>query len=94
MFLCTTDTASLEESAEATPTTTVDKKNPDMSISLDKWVIADLRRINLKFDVKQYYPVVAPSIFDVTRWILSLANLFPGPLLVSQNAMSHLPLCY
>ena len=78
MFLCTTRTVKLNELIEATPTTTVEKKNPDRSISKDRRVIADLRRVNLKFDTCQYYPIEAPSVHDIARWILALTHRYPG----------------
>ena len=78
MFLCTTDTISLDGAIESTPTTTVVKKNPDRSIILGRMAIADLRRINLKFNTQQYYPIVVPAIYDLARWIMSLVNLYRG----------------
>ena len=78
MFLCTTQTIKLDEQIEATPTTTVEKKNPDRSISTDKRIIADLRRVNLRFDTQQYYPVKVPTIQDITRWVLFLNQMYPG----------------
>ena len=49
MFVCTTGSLSLHAPLEATPTTMAGKKNPDRTISLDKRMIADLRRVNLSF---------------------------------------------
>ena len=49
-------------------------------------VIADLRRINLRLGNQQYYPITAASIYDITRWIMGLVNMYPGlPLKVTKR---------
>ena len=76
---------SLGESIEATTTTTVEKKNTDRSLSQDRRAIADLRRVNLMFDTKQYYPIAVPSIYDIARRIMGLINMYPGLTLKVTN---------
>ena len=78
MFLCATDTIGIGATSEATPTTAVAQKNPDRSISSDRRAIADLRRVNVRFDTMQYYPAAAPSIYDITRRTMSLVGMYPG----------------
>ena len=53
MFLCATETGPLEDTTESIPTTNVEKENPDRPISLDLRAIADLGRIDLRFDTLQ-----------------------------------------
>lgn len=78
LFFCATVSITLSHPVEATPTITSPKKNPDRSVSSDRREIADLRRANLSFDTNQYYKVVVPSVYDLTRWIMSLAGMYPG----------------
>ena len=77
MFVCTASSVSLHTPLEATPTTMVDKKNPDRTISLDKRMIADLRRVNLSFPDGQYYKVTVPTVSEVARDVLRLQALNP-----------------
>ena len=79
-FVCTTKTVSVHAPVEATPTTMVDKKNADRTISTDKRTIADLRRANLRFPVERYYRVSAPTVSEVARDIIQLQALNPGYL--------------
>ena len=85
-FFHTTSAVSLEEKIRATPTTAVDKKNTDRSISRGRMAIADLRRVNLRPDTDQYYPTVVPSICDIARLIVSLMGTYTGlPLKVTKR---------
>ena len=61
------------------PTSAVQKKLPDRSLSVDFRVISDLRRVNLGFDVEQFFPVVTPNIVQVAQGILKLKAVFPSP---------------
>ena len=54
------------------------KKNPSRSISSDRRVVADLRRVNIRCDTKQYYPAVVPKIYEIARRIVSLVWKYPG----------------
>ena len=78
MFLRTTNTVQDSDYIEATPTTTVEKKNTDRSISADRRVISDMRRINLHFESCQYYQIVVPKIQDIARRIMSLRGSYPN----------------
>ena len=77
MLVCTTETVDANTPVEATPTTTVEKRNPDRTISSDRRVIADLRRVNLNFPSSQYYPVRVPTAGDIARMIVILRTQFP-----------------
>ena len=78
MFVCTTGSMGLHAPLEATPTTMVDKKNPDRTISLDKRMIADLRRVNLSFPGDQYYKATVPTVSEIARDVLRLQALNPN----------------
>ena len=78
MFVCTTRTVGPNTPVEATPTTLVDKKNPDRTISGDKRLIADLRRVNLSFPTDQFYNVSVPSISEISHDIIRLQARNPG----------------
>ena len=78
LFVCSTLSITLDTPIEATPTTTVEKKNPDRSISHDRRVIAGLRRVNVGFDISQFYPVRVPSVESIARLLASLTVLLPG----------------
>ena len=52
---------------EMTPTTMVPKRNPDRSLSTEKRIIADLRRINLYFGQSTDYPAVFPTVDSLAR---------------------------
>ena len=78
LSVCSTLSVTLDTPIEATPTTTVGKKNPDRSISHDRGAIADLRRVNVGFDISQFYPVRVPSVESIARLLVSLTVLLPG----------------
>ena len=67
----------LADFLEATPTTTVEKKNTDRPVSLRRKITADVRRINLRFPSDQYYPVVVPSVTELGRWSMGLTGRYP-----------------
>ena len=77
-FACPTKRISPDTPIEATPTTAVEKKTPDRTISADRRVIADMRRANVGFESPQYYPARAPSIESITRLLVSMAATLPG----------------
>ena len=76
MFVWPTQAISPDTPIDATPTTTVEKKNPDRTISTDRRAIADLRRINLGFNPAQYYPVRVPAVESLGRLLVSMAVSF------------------
>ena len=41
-------------------------------------MIADMRRINVGFNVKQYYPIRAPTVESIARLLVALTTLLPG----------------
>ena len=77
MFMCAAEAISESEYIETTPTTTAEKKNPYRPISADRGIIAEMRRINMRFDSTQYYPIVAPRIQEIARRAMRLKGLFP-----------------
>merc|ERR1712112_548209 len=78
MFVCSAASVGESSPVEATPTTTVEKKNPDRTISTDRRVIADMRRINVGFNVDQYYPIRAPTVESIARLLVALTTSLPG----------------
>ena len=78
LFLCHTKRISLDTPIEATPTTPTEKKNPDRTVRTDRRVIADMRRINVGFEVSQYYHVRVPPIESIARLLVSMAASLPG----------------
>ena len=63
---------------EATPPTTVEKKNPDRTIINDRRIIADMRRLNSEFPDSQYYHVRVPSLDSLARLLAAMAVSIPG----------------
>ena len=78
MSVCSTASISVSAPIEATPTTTVEKKNPGRTQSTDRRIIADVRRINLGFPEYQYYPVRVPSVETLARLLAPMTVAFPG----------------
>ena len=78
IFVCSAAVVGEDSPIEATPTTTVEKKNPDRTISADRRVIAGMRRINVGFNPEQYYPIRAPTVESIARLLVALTTLFPG----------------
>ena len=63
MFMCSFETSGgYAADIETTPTTLVPIRNPDRTLSTEKRIIADLRRINLYFDQIEDYTVVLPTV--------------------------------
>ena len=60
------------------PSTTVAKKLPDRTISSDKRVILDVRRVNLKCPKADYWQVQTPSLGDLARRFCYLKTSAPG----------------
>ena len=74
MFACSTATVTDETPIDATPTTTVEKKNPDPTIGTDRRAIADMRRVNVGFSSTQYYPVRVPSVESIARLLVAMTT--------------------
>ena len=62
---------------ETTPTTLAPERNPDRTLSADRRLISDLRRVNIHFDSKDCYPVVVPTVNQLADEILRLERLRP-----------------
>ena len=54
------------------------KKNPDHTVSLDRRIIAEMRRINLGFPESQYYPARVPSLESLARLLVTMTVALPG----------------
>lgn len=78
MFVCSTDTVTCDTPIEATPTATVEKKNPGRAISTDRRVISDMRRINVGFSVTQYYTAREPAVESIAGILVSTTVSLPG----------------
>ena len=87
MFMCSFETlGGYASDIEMTPTTLVPKRNPDQTLSTEKRIIADLRRINLYFDQSEDYPVVLPTVEALARKIVCLKRKFPTqPVLLTKR---------
>ena len=62
---------------EATPSTLVLKRNPDLSCGTEKRAIADLLGINLYFETSQVYQAGLPTVEELARRIIALKRKFP-----------------
>ena len=60
-----------------TPTTTAEKKKPARTISADRWIIAELRRVNFGFPESQYYQSRVPVMVSLARLSVSASVSFP-----------------
>ena len=78
MLVCAAESVDEHTPIEATPTASVEKRNPDRAISLDRRVVDDLRRVNLHFPTTQYYPAHVPTAPDISRLVLTLRTRSPG----------------
>ena len=87
MFMCSFETiGGFSSDIEMTPTTLVPKRNPDRSLSTEKRIIADLRRINLYFDQSEDYPAVLPTVDALAKKIVCLKRKFPTqPVLLTKR---------
>ena len=85
MFVCAAKSVDTHAPVEATPTTTVDKKNLDRTLSTDKRMIADIRRVNLSSPADQYYHVAVPTITDIARSAYQLHARFPRTLPITMT---------
>ena len=72
------------------PSTTVAKKLPDRTLAVDRRVIWDRRRPNLRCPREDYWPVVAPTVEDFARKYCHLKTTGPGIGIVGTNATSTL----
>ena len=78
MFVRPAQIISLGAPIDASPATTVEKKNPDRTISAGRRVIAYIRRTNIGFAPPHYYyPVRAPSLEAMGRLLVSATLSFP-----------------
>ena len=95
MFVCAARAVSLETPIGATPTAAVEKKNPDRTISTDRRVIADMRRIKLGFNPSQYYPAMVPTVEELALLLFSMALSCPGiPVEMAKRDIASAFECY
>ena len=78
IFVCSTAKVTDAAPVEAAPSTTLEKKNPDRTVSLDRRIIAGMRRVNLGFPESQYYPARVPSLESLARLLVSMTVALPG----------------
>ena len=79
MFLCSFEAeGGFSSDLELTPTTLAPKRNPDRSLSPEKRIIADLRRVNMYFDQSADYPANLPTAETHARKIICLKRKFPS----------------
>ena len=76
--MCSAESIHTDTPIVATPTTTVEKKNPDRTLSSGRRVIADMRRANVGIAATQYYPVRVPPIESIALLLAPMAVSFHG----------------
>ena len=71
-----------------TPTTTV-ARNPDRTVSADRRIIEDFRRINIYFPTGQCYNVQVPTNADIVRMITQVQKKCPPlPVMLTKRDIS------
>ena len=78
MFVCTPEPIGKDEEYLCSPSTTVAKKLPDRTISADKRLILDVRRVNLRFPKSDYWAMITPSIDNLAIRFRRLRAGLPG----------------
>ena len=78
MFVCTSLGIPVCNLYMVSPSTTVPKKLPDRTISSEKRVIWDGRRLNLKCPKGDYWAVTTPTVEDLARKYCFLRAANPG----------------
>ena len=78
--------ADVNAAAQPCSTSVVHKRLPDRTLSADFRAISDLRRVNLGFDVEQFYPVVTPMVVQIVQRIMKLKMVYPSlPLMICKR---------
>ena len=78
MFVCTSKGIPVSSQYCCSPSTTVAKKLPDRTLSSDKRLILDARRVNLGCSKQDYWPLKTPLIGDLAVRFCKLRASFPG----------------
>ena len=78
MFICTAKGIPPETEFFCSPSTTVANKLPGRTISVDKRLIWDGRRINLRCPKEDYWKLITPSINDLAIRFCRVRTAFPG----------------
>lgn len=77
MSACSAESISFGAPIEATPTTTIEKRNLDRTLSTDRRVIAYMRRVNGVLSTARYYPLRVPSIESIARLLAPITAPLP-----------------
>ena len=78
MFVCNSGAIPVDDQYIVSPSTTVAKKLPDRTVSNDRRVILDVRRVNLKCPKEDYWKVQTPMLEDLARKYCRLKTSAPG----------------
>ena len=78
MFLCTSSGIFPADEYCCSPSTTVAKKLPDRTLSRNKRLILDARRVNLRCSRQDYWPLRTPLIGDLATRYCKLGTSLPG----------------
>ena len=78
MFACASRGAPSSDEYCCPPSTTVAKKLPGHTLSSDKRLILDARRVNLCCSKQDYWPLKTPLVGDLTTRYCKLRASFPG----------------
>ena len=82
MFVCTQAGLPNDSVILTSPSTTVSKKLPDRTLSVEKRLIWDGRRVNIHCPKFDYWHLDTPCIQDLAVWTAQLRAEFPGLELV------------
>ena len=78
--------ADINATTQPSSTSVVRKRLPDRSLSSDFHSISDLRKVNLGFDVDQFYHVVTPLVVQIVRRIMKLKSPYPSlPVIICKR---------
>ena len=78
MFICTTQGIPPGTRLLCSPSTTAAKKLPNRTLSPDKRLIWDGRRVNLHCPKQGYWFLETPLVRGLARWYVRTQTLFPG----------------
>ena len=97
VILCATSSLIYGGRLEYTPTTSVPKWMPDWTFSDKSRTISDLRRVNLRIDTAEFFPIWLPDVEDITERVLRKQRQFPCvPVQICRrdisNAFKRVPL--
>ena len=78
MFVCTQNGVPFGTQILTSPSTTVAKKLPDRTLSVERRLIWDGRRVNIHCPKQDYWHLDTPSIRDLATWAAQIKGEFPG----------------